>query len=805
MEQQLIQAYHEIKRKLFDRAYAFLNEKQREAVFTTEGPLLVLAGAGSGKTTVLVRRIAFLIRYGNAYHSETVPEGLTEETVEDYRSASELLTPVEIEKLLPDFACHPVPSWAVLAITFTNKAANEMKARLSALLDDPEDPDAPKNEVTAGTFHSVCLRMLRRDAELLGYAPGFTIYDQDDSKRLIGTIIRELRIDDKILDPKACQNMISRAKDRLITPEEFLKEAYGERERDCAAVYAEYSKRLAAANAMDFDDIIMNTVRLLEEYPEVLERYRRKFKYICIDEYQDTNVAQFRLCYLLASGTRNLMVVGDDDQSIYAFRGATVENILTFDKVFPDTKIVKLEQNYRSTEYILDAANAVIAHNSARHSKSLWTDGESGEKIRSVRVQDQNAEARYICKQIEESVAAGKTKYADHAVLYRVNAQANSIESVLAKSGLPFRVLGGTRFYDRKEIRDILAYLCLVSNHGDNLRLKRIVNEPKRKIGDTALDAAEQIASENGISVFEAMRRSGEFPYLKNYTARFIAFTDLITELTEYAASHSVPEIIERVILSSGYKQMLASAGPTEQDRLDNLEELISAGVEYEKRSDEPSLFGFLEEVALVSDIDKYDETADAVVLMTIHSAKGLEFSSVFLPGMEEGVFPGTRTIANPEEMDEERRLAYVAITRAKKTLTLTYTKERLLYGRTSFNPPSRFLTEIGENCLEKIDETVLRSPSRGISYNPGTARGVLTSGFASSTRIASRPDSSFSRADRGTQKVFSPGMRVVHLSFGTGTVTAVTPMGGDVLYDVDFDNAGHKRLMGSYARLKAE
>ncbi|MGN1472692.1 MAG: ATP-dependent helicase, partial [Eubacteriales bacterium] len=348
MEQQLIQAYHEIKRKLFDRAYAFLNEKQREAVFTTEGPLLVLAGAGSGKTTVLVRRIAFLIRYGNAYHSETVPEGLTEETIEDYRSASELLTPVEIEKLLPDFACHPVPSWAVLAITFTNKAANEMKARLSALLDDPENPDAPKNEVTAGTFHSVCLRMLRRDAELLGYAPGFTIYDQDDSKRLIGTIIRELRIDDKILDPKACQNMISRAKDRLITPEEFLKEAYGERERDCAAVYAEYRKRLAAANAMDFDDIIMNTVRLLEEYPEVLERYRRKFKYICIDEYQDTNVAQFRLCYLLASGTRNLMVVGDDDQSIYAFRGATVENILTFDKVFPDTKIVKLEQNYRS-------------------------------------------------------------------------------------------------------------------------------------------------------------------------------------------------------------------------------------------------------------------------------------------------------------------------------------------------------------------------------------------------------------------------------------------------------------------------
>jgi len=817
---QIATEYIKLKRQLFDKVYSDLNDMQREAVYTTEGPLLVLAGAGSGKTTVLVRRIAFLVKYGNAYNSEYVPDGVSEELLEDYRSALEMLTPEEIVPFLDDFATRPVPAWSVLAITFTNKAANEMKARLSALLypqTEGEEPAPQKEEVTAGTFHSVCLRMLRKHSSLLGYASGFTIYDTDDTKRLIGTIMKELRIDEKILDPKVCQNIISRAKDRLITPEEFDKEVRGEREKDASAVYREYTKRMLAANAMDFDDIIMNTVRLLEENPEVLEYYKRKFKYICVDEYQDTNVAQFRLCYLLSSGTRNIMVVGDDDQSIYAFRGATVENILGFDRAFPDAHTVKLEQNYRSTSVILDAANGVIEHNKARHSKRLWTNGDQGEKIICRRVADQNAEARYICSKIQENVSSGKAKYSDHAVLYRVNAQANSIETVLAKSGLPFRVLGGTRFYDRKEIKDMIAYLCLISNHGDDLRLKRIVNEPKRKIGNAAIEAAEQIARENNISLFEAMRRSEEFVYLKNYSAKFLAFTELINSLTEYSESHSVSELIERAILESGYKKMLVEAGETERDRLENLEELISTGVEYEKRTEEPSLFGFLEEVALVADIDKYDETADAVVMMTIHSAKGLEFGNVFLPGMEEGVFPGMKSITDPEELDEERRLAYVAITRARKELTLTYTKERLLYGRTGHNPPSRFISEIPAVCVQMEDETPKAEQRYVYSSGSGASR---SSGYMSSIKVtpvsgAKQPSrsgmpsyssaSSYSSSSVQKVKAFAVGDRVVHITFGAGTVSAVTPMGGDVLYDVEFDKSGHKRLMGSYAKLKSE
>ncbi len=801
----LAREYLALKRKMFDKVYAGLNERQREAVYTTEGPLLVLAGAGSGKTTVLVRRIAFIVKYGNAYLSNRVPEDVSEELLEDYRSALEMLTPGELEQFLPDFAENPAPVWSVLAITFTNKAANEMKSRLAALLypGEPEEGER-RDEVVAGTFHSVCLRMLRRDSGLIGYAPGFTIYDTDDSKRVISTIIKELRINEKVLEPKVCQTIISRAKDRLLTPSEFAAEAKSEKEKDSARVYEEYQRRLKDSNAMDFDDIIMNTVRLLEENNELLEKYRRRFRYICVDEYQDTNVAQFRLCFLLSAGYRNIMVVGDDDQSIYAFRGATVENILGFDRAFPDAKIIKLEQNYRSTGKILDAANGVISHNSSRHGKSLWTDGDEGERIECCKVNDQNAEARYICSAIEKAVSDG-AKYSDHAILYRVNAQANSIETVLAKSGMPFRVLGGTRFYDRKEIKDIIAYLCLICNHGDDLRLKRIVNEPKRKIGDAAIEAAAQIASENGISLFEAMRRSAEFLYLKNYTAKFVAFTEMIEELTELGETCSVSELIERTVVRTGYKQMLVDAGEAERDRLENLEELVSAGVEYEKRTEEPSLFGFLEEVALVADIDKYDETADAVVLMTIHSAKGLEFEHVFLPGMEDGLFPGMRSIMEPEELDEERRLAYVAITRARKKLTVTYTKERLLYGRTGHNPRSRFVDEIPSACLDMKDET----PKKEQHYVYGGNRASYGSSYGSQS-YGMRSGASFSTpgasASRQIPKVkaLNVGDRVSHMTFGVGTVTGVTPMGGDVLYDVEFDTAGHKRLMGSYAKLTA-
>ncbi len=785
------------KRALFDKAYSDLNARQREAVFAGSGPLLVLAGAGSGKTTVLVRRIAYLIKYGNAYRSERIPESLDESAVCEYEAAAAMLSPAELPTFLADFSEDTVRPWNILSITFTNKAANEMKARLSAMLADlpvGEGEKPASEEIWAGTFHSVCLRILRRDCSLLGYLPGFTIYDSDDTKKTVIAAMKELKIDKDALDPRACASVISRAKDSLLSPEAFAREAATERLRDAAAVYAEYEKRLRAANAMDFDDIILNTVRLLEENPEILDRYARKFRYICVDEYQDTNAAQFRLCELLSSVHKNIMVVGDDDQSIYAFRGATVENILHFDDAFPDAHIVKLEQNYRSTQNILDAANAVIAHNSARHAKKLWTEGEAGERAEIVRVPDQNAEARYLCEVIQRRKAEGG-RYADNAVLYRVNAQSGSLETALMKSGIPYRVLAGTRFYDRKEIKDILAYLCLIENHGDDLRLRRIINEPKRKIGDAALDAAARIAEEEGISLFDVMKRAGDYPYLSAFAQRFLLFSGMIEELTEFSRVASVSELVERVITSTGYKKMLTDEGEEAQDRLQNLEELISGCVEYEQRSEEPSLSGYLEEISLLSDVDKYDEEADAVVLMTIHSAKGLEFSNVYLPGMEEGIFPGQKVTADPGELPEERRLAYVAITRAKKRLTMIHAKERLLYGRTTYNPPSRFLAEIPEEYVKKTDLCPALSPRAAFI---GTARS-----YRPERRATAFPSVSPGlRPSRPTPPSFSVGDRVRHLTFGEGTVAARTDMGGDILYDVEFDTAGRRRLMGSYAKL---
>ncbi|MBQ7172385.1 MAG: UvrD-helicase domain-containing protein, partial [Clostridia bacterium] len=540
---------------------------------------------------------------------------------------------------------------------------------------------------------------------------------------------------------------------------------------------------------------ILNTVRLFEENPEILDRYVRKFRYLCVDEYQDTNAAQFRLCELFSSVHKNIMVVGDDDQSIYAFRGATVENILHFDDAFPDARVVKLEQNYRSTQNILDAANAVIAHNSARHEKSLWTEEREGERVEVVRVPDQNAEARYLCELIQRRRREGG-RYADNAILYRVNAQSGGVETALTKSGIPYRVLAGTRFFDRKEVKDILAYLCLIENHGDDLRLRRIVNEPKRKIGDAALDAAERIAAEEGISLFDVMKTVERYPYLSAFAQRFSLFVRMIEELTEFSRAASVSELTERVITATGYKKMLTDEGEEARDRLENLEELISGCVEYEQRAEEPSLSGYLEEISLLSDVDKYDENADAVILMTIHSAKGLEFPNVYLPGMEEGLFPGAKVTADPSELPEERRLAYVAITRAKKRLTMVYAKERLLYGRTSYNPPSRFLSELPEEKVKKLDLCPAVS---------SRAAFVGASRFRQPEKRQTAGLPSFSTPARpagGKAPSFSAGDRVRHLVFGTGTVAARTEMGGDVLYDVEFDTAGRKRLMGSYAKL---
>lgn len=799
-EKQLQDRYLAAKRKLFDRCYESLNERQREAVFTTEGSLLVLAGAGSGKTTVLVRRIAFLLRYGNAYYSTYIPPRLNEETVEALESAA-TYPPEQIERLLEHFASSPCKPWNLLAITFTNKAAREIKARLAAALPEEGVVDA----IWAGTFHSVCVRILRMHADRLGYERDFTIYDATDAKNAATLAIKELNIDEKSLPIKTVLRELSRAKDNLLTPEDYAREfgAKDFRYKQIARVYAAYQKRLVSSNAMDFDDLIMQTVLLLEQNEDVRKSYQDKFRYVSVDEFQDTNVAQLRLTLLLSGGYQNIMVVGDDDQSIYRFRGAVIDNILHFDRHLSNTKIVRLEQNYRSTDVILRAANGVIAHNEGRKGKTLWTSRKGGEKITLRACSDQNEEARYLVGEIERLVSEGEAQYRDCAILYRTNAQSSVIERTFAKSGVPYRMLGGLRFNDRKEIRDIVAYLQFINNPNDRERMRRIINEPKRKIGTATVDGVDLISFETGKSVFEIMLHADEYPALSRAAARLKAFAEMIASLRRLLKTDITLEaFVKQVLKDTGYRQMLVEAGEEEKERLENLEEFLSGVIEYEQNNDEPTLLGFLEENALVSDIDQYDADADAVVLMTIHSAKGLEFPTVFLPGMEDGIFPGMQTImGGPEEMEEERRLAYVAITRAKNRLYILRAKNRMLYGRTSCNPISRFVEEIPTDLM--LDETP--TPT---SYSYGgvktyysaseSNRGTDVFSDGGFTLLKQTPAQKSSKGER-----LCEGDRVSHMTFGEGEILSVRPMGADVLYEVVFDRVGTKKLMGSYARLK--
>ena len=800
----LILEYHNAKRALFDRAYAFLNERQREAVFSVNGPLLVLAGAGSGKTTVLVRRVAFLIQYGNAYFGDRVPVGLTPETVEELRRLA-TAAPEEIRQHLSQFAEQPCDPYRVLAITFTNKAANEIKARLAGLFS--ENPEAA-NEIWAGTFHSVCVRILRRHGELLGYRPNFTIYDTDDSKKAMLEAMSRCRIDEKVLPVKGVMNLISRAKDKLLTPEEFSLEANDDfRLQQVARVYAAYQDLLRESNALDFDDLIFQTVRLLQNHADVREAYQRRFKYVCVDEYQDTNPAQFELTRLFAGGYGNLMVVGDDDQSIYKFRGATIENILSFDRAFAGAKVVKLEQNYRSTQNILDAANAVIAQNEGRMGKTLWTAQGDGEKLHAVLCVDQNDESRRVADIITKKVSRGAANYRDFAVLYRMNAQSQSLEKAFVKSAIPYRILGGTRFADREEIRDAIAYLQLIFNHDDNLRLSRILNKPARKIGNRTAEIVALIAGEVGCSQYEVINHAADYAALGNARGALEAFAATINRLTEEMTTLSLDVFFDRVLDLTGYRQMWIAKGAPEAERLENLDELKSQIIEYMQENEEPTLGGFLEEAALVADVDRYDENADAVVLMTIHSAKGLEFPVVILPGMEEGIFPSQQTVeGGPAELEEERRLAYVALTRAKKELFLLHTSMRLLYGRTCINPESRFLKEIPEKLLEKSEPP--QDPYQGVhgyrtweSVSPAANRPKTYYHDASYDRQETR---NFSMPEKKTAPdvVFAPGDRVRHSAFGEGEILSVKPMGADVLYEIAFDRTGTKKLMATYAKL---
>lgn len=781
-EQQKIR-YIKAKRALFDKYYSFLNEKQREAVYTVKGPVLILAGAGSGKTTVLTNRIAHIIRYGDAYFSPDVPDFITDDDIEAHERAL-ALSSEELGKYLSVFAKYNCPPWAILAITFTNKAANEIKERLNRIL----DTDA--TDIWAGTFHSVCMRILRSHGTELGYRPAFGVCDADDSKKLISRCMKDLNIDEKRLSIKAVMNEISRAKDRLKDPYDYAMEVGSDaRYKEVARIYELYQKRLMESNLLDFDDIIMKTVELLKGNPETLAYYQNKFKYVLVDEYQDTNHAQFVLVSLLADFYKNIMVVGDDDQSIYKFRGATIENILSFDKKYTDATVVKLEQNYRSTSNILNAANSVISNNDHPHPKTLWCKNEEGDKILVKEVYTQNDESRFIIDKIIELKGERSLEYRDFAILYRINAQSMNLETMFAKSGIPYRMLGSLRFYDRKEVKDIIAYLSIINNPSDNVRLRRIVNEPKRKIGDASFDTASKMAEELGIPTLELLKNATQYMAIPKMASNAMeAFYKVIDSLR--CDLHTMPlnAFVRQVIKRTGYEAALVALGQAEAERLENLDSLCVAVKEYEENAEEPSLVGFLEEVSLISDIDRYDETADAVTLMTIHSAKGLEFPVVFLPGMEDGVFPGQQSISMMSEIEEERRLAYVAITRAKKTLIITHTRERMLYGMTQRNPLSRFVKEINPEYLDIKKE---RATSFG-GFAPVEKKPQNLGGFFAKPKTSAPQRSS-------AVSLFSIGDRVKHMTFGEGTVINVSQMGNDHLYEIAFDNVGTKKLMANY------
>lgn len=781
----------ELRRKVLEKEFSRMNERQREAVFHTEGPLLILAGAGSGKTTVLVNRIANLIRYGSAYHSDE-DRFLTEQdalAMQAYLDGAASL-PEETRSHMAVHACRP---WQVLAITFTNKAAGELKNRLSSMLGEQG------GEIWASTFHSACARFLRQFGDRLGYTSHFTIYDTDGSKRLMKDCQRILKIEDKVLSHKAILGEISRAKDNLVTPDEFITAAG--RDNRLALIgqaYKLYQQGLAKADAMDFDDLIANTVRLLQNCPDVLEYFQNKFRYIMVDEYQDTNHAQYLLVKLLAERSGNLCVVGDDDQSIYKFRGATIENILSFEKTFPNARTIRLEQNYRSTQTILDAANAVIANNVERKGKTLWTENPQGKPISVYTAINEMGEAEYITKQILEEAAT--RKFSDFAVLYRMNSQSSTLERCFVKSGVPYRMLGGLRFYERKEIRDMIAYLCVINNPGDEIRLRRIINQPKRQIGEKTIAQAAEIAAGLGESLFEVISHADEFEALKRSSAKLLQFADLINELIQASSTLNLGDLYELLLEKTNYSQYLRETEEeTAQDRIDNINELLSNLRQYEQdNGEEATLSGFLEEISLMTDVDNLDESVDAVVMMTMHSAKGLEFPCVFLPGFEEGIFPGMQAIYNPPEIEEERRLAYVAITRAKEELTIVNAETRMIFGSTNRNKPSRFCMEIPEELVDRHRAREWKKPE------PGT---VLPVSYRETRAVSMQAARNFGPAAAARPEkpsvALRPGDAVMHKTFGQGMILSASPMGNDVLLEIAFERVGTKKLMANFARLQ--
>ncbi len=779
MDTEFEKNYIEARRAVVAGDFARLNPMQRQAVLSTEGPLLILAGAGSGKTTVLINRIANLLKYGKAADTEEIPPDANEKQLEILRRGG-----AEAETLA---AYEPVEPWRILAITFTNKAAGELKDRLGRMLGDKA------NDIWACTFHSACVRILRRDAEKLGFTSSFSIYDTSDSLSLLKHIIKDMDLDEKMFPAKALLGEISRAKDSRIGAAEYLKEArqsgdirrirYGE-------IYGEYMRRMFSANAMDFDDLIFFTVKLLEEQDEVRGYWQRRFKYVLIDEYQDTNHLQYLLSSLLAGGWGNICVVGDDDQSIYKFRGATIENILSFEQQYRGCRTIRLEQNYRSTTHILDAANAVIRHNQGRKGKELWSDQGSGELPELYVADNEHDEAQYVASKIMANYGRG-ANWRDHAVLYRMNAQSNQLEYAFKRNGIPYRIIGGTRFFDRAEVKDVLAYLCLIASSSDDLRLSRIINSPPRGIGERTVETVRQLAIDGSCSMFDILCRAESFPQLQRSGLRLRQFASMIRELQDFAKDNSPDAIFDELMEKTGYIRTLEEKGTVEDTaRAENVQELKSSIISYMKESGDESLEGYLANVALYTDMDNYDREADCVVMMTIHSAKGLEFPSVFIVGMEEGIFPGVRAIGEQDEMEEERRLCYVAITRAKEQLHLVCARQRMLFGRTTSNRVSRFVDEIP-------DEHIKKNIPRGYGYGE---KSRIQSEFArKSPRQGRSPVAAPTvKAPAAPAKApsFQLGDKVRHKAFGPGVINKLTPMGGDYLIEINFESAGTKKLM---------
>ncbi len=786
-EQQSIR-FLNARKAYIEKQFRDLNPMQRKAVMATEGPLLLLAGAGSGKTTVLIHRIANLIRFGRGSDSNEIPDTVTLDDVIFLESLWEPLSQADTYRANYLCAVEPAAPWSILAITFTNKAAGELKSRLCDML-GPEGQD-----VWAMTFHSACCRILRNHIDKLGYTSSFTIYDTSDSERIMKQIIRDMGLDDKTFPAKYVLGIISREKDKMVSAQEFMErcEDSGDYRRyHVARAFLKYQQMLQDNNAVDFDDIIFLTVKLLQEFPDVLSYYQRKFRYVLVDEYQDTNHMQYLLTSLLAGGYENICVVGDDDQSIYRFRGATIENILSFEKQYRGSRLIRLEQNYRSTQVILNAANAVISHNTGRKGKELWTSNDAGDKIIVYEASDEAAEANFVAGKIISQ--SGNAGFREHAVLYRTNAQSNALEFAFKRNGIPYRVIGGMRFFDRAEIKDMLSYLCVLNNRDDDLRLSRIINNPPRGLGAKTLETIDRMAQAEGCSLYRIVSDPYSYGPLEKSAGKLMQFTVLMEELAALLEDGTpLSEFYEILMEKTGYAAMLENK-PTEENktRLENIRELKSSILTYMENAETPTLAGFLEEIALYTDIEEYNDDDDAAIMMTMHTAKGLEFSHVYLVGMEEGLFPGTRAIGEMDEMEEERRLCYVAITRAKKHLTLSYARQRMLYGRTNAALPSRFLKEIPDHLTER----------KGGYYTMGENRGYAPSrNYSSYYSAPAKTNFTLPEKPKVTIPDLNKGDMVEHTAFGRGMVLSVIKMSGDALLEIAFDKIGTKKLMAKTA-----